>query len=138
MKLGRTTKRIPVMVPIASIGDIAFLLIIFFIVTSNFMKERVPIQPARSADIAKHKDIMVSVIMDADGDVWLQGQPCPVEALEDGVLVALQSKADKQVKLKIDRRVEEKEFRPALLALSKTGAQIVLVGEAIKTPSGRN
>ena len=40
------------MIPIASMGDIAFLLIIFFMLTSNFIQEaHIRLTPASAADV---------------------------------------------------------------------------------------
>lgn len=129
MKIKRLVRRMP-FVPTASFGDIAFLLIIFFMVASVFMKESsIKIKPAASPDIDKVKSVPLSVIIDSDGKIWLQGDEYSKDALEPELSAALRDKPDKQVYLKVDRERKQKEFGPVLMALSNAGAEIVLVGE---------
>ena len=129
MNLSRKKSRLGIMVPVASMGDIAFLLIIFFLLTSNFIKEgHVNIEPAASPDIEKLKESGISVSMDGDGEVWLQGTQCPVEALQGGVQVLIEDLEDKTVMLKIDKGLSQKQFGRVFLALSNAGAEIALVG----------
>ena len=116
-------------IPIVNIGDIAFLLIIFFILTSTFMRESyIKVTPPTSPDIDKLGLTPVSVTVDQSGTVWLQGVACQVEALESGVSVLLEGKPDKAVLLKIDKGLPQKTYGPVLLALSKAGAEVALIG----------
>jgi biopolymer transport protein ExbD len=125
----RRGRRIPPLVPVASMGDVAFLLIIFFMVTTNFIKEaHVKIDQASSPDIARVEESLVSVSLDKDGNLWLQGQPCPVQVLQEGVEALLIDRQDKTVMLKIDKDVRHERLGPVFMALSKAGAEIALIG----------
>ena len=129
MKVARPRRRMP-FVPTASFGDIAFLLIIFFMVASVFMKEaNIKVKQATSPDIDKVKNPPVSVIVDTEGKIWLQGQEYALDALEPEMSALLRDKTDKQVMLKVDRLQKQKEFGQVLKALSNAGAEITLVGE---------
>jgi biopolymer transport protein ExbD len=129
MKIARPRRRM-VFVPTASFGDIAFLLIIFFMVASVFMKEaNIKVKPAESPDIDKVKNPPVSIIIDTDGKIWLQGQEYAKDALEPEVSALLLDRTDKQVMLKVDRKQQQKEFGQVLKALSNAGAEIILVGD---------
>ena len=121
------------MIPIASMGDIAFLLIIFFMLTSNFIQEaHIRLTPASAADVSALKTSPVTVSMDLDGEVWLQGQVCPVEALEFEVSALLEGKDNRLVVVKVDKDLPESRYGPVLMALSKAGADIGLIGRKIK------
>ena len=125
----RRGRRIPAKVPIASMGDIAFLLIIFFMLTSNFIKEaHVKVDQAEAPGIVEMEESPVSVSLDQDGKLWVQGQPCPIEVLEDGVAALLADREDKVVMLKIDRTAANRDYGPIFLALSRAGAEIALIG----------
>ena len=130
MKMPRRP-RAKVRVPLTSIGDIAFLLIIFFLVTSNFVKEAQikNIEEARSIDIDDMEAARVSVVVDGDGELWLQGKPCHVEMLESAVSAMLDGREDKLVMLRIDRRLTQDVYGDVFMALSDVGAEIALVGE---------
>ncbi len=129
MKIKRPVRRMP-FVPTASFGDIAFLLIIFFMVASVFMRESsIKIKPAISADIDKVNAVPISIILDSEGQIWLQGEKYALDALEPEVSVMLHNKTDKQVFLKVDKDQKQKDFGAVLMKLSNAGAEIVLVGE---------
>jgi len=121
------------LIPIASMGDIAFLLIIFFMLTSNFIKEaHVQLTPPLSEDIDTLKETPVSVAVDRDGLIYLQGEPCHPDLLENGTEALLADRKEKVVMVKIDKDLPEEIFRPVLMALSKAGAEIALVGTKVR------
>ncbi len=130
MKLERKKNRIPILIPMASMGDIAFLLIIFFLLTSNFIKEgHVKIEQAEAPNIEALEESSVSVSVDENGEVWLQGSQCPMDILSRGVESLLANQDDKVVMLKIDRNVPQEKFGEVFLELSKAGAELALVGQ---------
>ncbi len=126
----RRRKRKPPVIPIASMGDIAFLLIIFFMLTSNFMKNRsIELEEPTSADIQEVKKTQVSVTVDRDCVLRLQGEVCDLEMLEGGVNALTKDADDKRVQLKIDKNLTKEEYIGVFLALSRANAKIVLVGQ---------
>ena len=106
-------------VSVASMGDIAFLLIIFFILASNFAQEaHIDFDPAKSPDIEKMED----------GQIWLQGEECPVDLLAGGVEALLDAQDNKVVMLTVHRELAHDVYGDAFLKLSEAGAEIALVG----------
>ena len=83
----RRRRKANIIVPLASMGDIAFLLIIFFILTTNFVKEQ-----DKQIEIASSNDI--ETINLCTGEIYAcQGTPittlpteCPVVATECPVI----------------------------------------------------
>ncbi|MDA9934935.1 biopolymer transporter ExbD, partial [Rubripirellula sp.] len=75
MKASRKKKRRKVQVPIASMGDIAFLLIIFFMLLSEFSKDKdLPIELPRSDQVKKTEIVVVArVAVAADGVIYFDG-----------------------------------------------------------------
>ncbi|MDP8219597.1 MAG: biopolymer transporter ExbD [Candidatus Theseobacter exili] len=132
MKIARKKKNNFIMVPVASMGDIAFLLIIFFMLTSNFMKEsKLKLEEPQAPDIQELKDSQLSVSVDEDGNIYLQGAEINVDNLKSEVEAYLSNKDDKTVMLKIDKKLKQEQFGDIFIELSKSGAEIALVG--IKT-----
>ncbi len=116
-------------IPIVNIGDIAFLLIIFFILTSTFMRESyIKLKPPASPDVQRVKDSPVSVSVDNKGQIWLQGTECQLTSLESGLNALLQDKTDKIVMLKIDKGLVQSQFGPVMVAISNVGGDVMLVG----------
>ncbi len=117
------------MIPVASMGDIAFLLIIFFMLTSNFMKESdIKLEEAQAPDIEEMKDSQLSVSVDEEGKVYLQGAEISVNNLRGEVEAFIADKEDKTVMLKIDKNLKEEQFGDIFLELSNSGAEIALIG----------
>ena len=118
-------------VPTTSMGDIAFLLIIFFMLTSKFMQEsHVKFEHAKSPDIQAIEDCPVSVILDENGGIWLQGQPCgSAEMMRLGVEALRGDKKDQKVILKVHKSLTAKQYTPVILELSKAGVKIAFSGE---------
>lgn len=126
-------------VPVASMGDIAFLLIIFFMVCSNFAKEAsVKLSPPKSEDIEQIKESGVSVSIDKDGLIYIQGQLVPdAEAVEWGVAALMQNKVTHEgrtVMFKCDAEIGRDVFEPVLDAIARSGALIAAVGEIGPAP----
>ncbi len=129
----RRRKRLKAIVPTASFADIAFLLNIFFMVTSNFIKEgHIELKQPGSPEIEALKESQISVALDKDGELWLQGKRCPVTVLEEGVKVLIAELGEKTVMLKVDKDVRQEKYGPVFLALSRAGAELALVGQKEK------
>jgi len=123
-----------VAVPLASMGDIAFLLIIFFMVCSNFIKEaRVELEPPSHPDVEQLKESMVSVSIDFAGITYLNGQEVGgAEAIEWGVNALIQGASTPEgrtVMFKCDRNVDRGVYEPVLDAIAKAGGLIAAIGE---------
>ncbi len=132
-------RRPEITVPTASMGDIAFLLTIFFMVCSNFAKEAgikwtEPIAP----QLRVIKESKVSVSIDAEGLIYLQGQPVPdADSVEAGVAALLQRRGDKDERLvmfKCDQAVDKAVFEPVIAAIARAGGVMMAVGENQETP----
>lgn len=129
MKLKRRKRRSP-FIPVASFGDIAFLLIIFFMLASVFMKEsHIELTYARSRDIEKADAGVLSVVLDKNGELWLQGERCPKDALEPAVAALIEDNKTKKVTVKIDKNQIQQDFEGIFGSLSEAGAEIILLGE---------
>ena len=134
MKL-RKSRRVAPAVPLASMGDIAFLLTIFFILTSNFAKDDTRnIKPPNARELAQLENQNVSVSIDADGGVFFNGRPvaspATIEAGVAGFLAGKKDPKDRMVVFRCDQGVDKKVFEPVLAAISKGGGVIAAVGQA--------
>lgn len=134
MRSRRRRKRIPFLVPTTSMGDIAFLLIIFFILCST-KKAGITINPPTSTGLENLPKPTIYVAIDADYRLWLDGGEVgsPGE-IESGVATILQNvdpnaPIDKRsVVFECDRKVPKEIFEPVLESLAKAGAIIAAVG----------
>lgn len=123
-------KRQQPLIPLASMGDIAFLLIIFFMLTATFMKDtNLELDPASSEDIDQVKMAPLSVTMDKHNVIRLQGLESTASEIEGAVSVMLQDSKDKTVQVRMHKKLKKNQYMPLLEALSNAGAKVVLVGE---------
>jgi len=135
MKASRKKKRRKVQVPIASMGDIAFLLIIFFMLLSEFSKDKdLPIELPRSDQVKKAEVVVVArVAVAADGVIYFDGdQVDSAKDIEWGVRALLsKTVADEQrhVQFKCDASLSKEQFEPVLKAIAEGGGIIEAVGE---------
>ncbi|MHC4885216.1 MAG: ExbD/TolR family protein [Planctomycetota bacterium] len=129
MKVDRRRTSTPA-VNLSSMGDIAFLLIIFFVLTTNFLKEaKAEYELSTAAEIQQLKESSVSVVVDEDGVVWCQGHVIDAQGLEGAVSSYLETAPDKTVMVKIDKNLTKEQYGEVILALSRAQAEIALVGE---------
>lgn len=133
--MARKRKRRVVPIPTASMGDIAFLLIIFFLVCSEVSKEPdVDLQSPRSSHVQKVEATVVArVAVDVTGRIFLDGQPVSsAKDVEWGVramLVNTMADDQRHVQFKCDKSLAKEVFEPVLQAIAEAGGIIEAVGD---------
>jgi len=114
-------------------GDIAFLLIIFFMVCSNFIKDTMTFKLPAHPDVEKLEQAQISVVIDEDGLIYLQGQKMEdVLAVQYGVSALIKEDRGprgRTVLFKCDRNVDKEVFQPVMAAISEGGGIIAALGE---------
>jgi biopolymer transport protein ExbD len=135
MKRSRKKRR-PVTLPIASMGDIAFLLIIFFLVCSEAVKDnsKVPVALPFSEHVEKTKATVVArVTIDETGGIHFDGSRVDsAKDVEWGVRALLTntvSDDQRHVQFKCDKSQPKEVFQPVLQAIAEAGGIIEAVGE---------
>jgi len=133
MKRRRRRKRNMIMIPVASMGDIAFLLIIFFMVASQFARQRHNITPPRSLDTYELNETPITVTIDAGGNCFLQGEKLhSMGSLKSQVEFLLRDKTTetkRTVLFRCDKAVANEMFEAAIDAIVEAGGLLGLVGE---------
>lgn len=124
-----------VSVPVASMGDIAFLLIVFFLVCSEVAKDKsMDVTLPQSAYVEKAKaSVAARIAIDKNGEIYFDG--ARVESAKDvewGVRALLANTvADDQrhVQFTCDAALPRDMFEPVLQAIAEAGGIIEAVGE---------
>ena len=124
------------MVPSASMADIAFLLIIFFILTTQFMQDaNIKLELPEAPDIEKVDKTPVTLSIDEDGVIWVMGEECDTNAVEALIGVKLRDRKDKIVHFKCDAALTRDAFEPIIIAIADAGGLLVPLGDkAIEPP----
>ena len=134
-RLPQRKKRRGVPVPIASMGDIAFLLIIFFLVCSEVSKDNSNLQVTLpfSEHVEKiEASVVARVAVDKDGEIYFDGARVDnAKDVEWGVRALLTntvSDDQRHVQFKCDANVPKEAFEPVLKAIAEAGGIIEAVG----------
>ncbi len=130
----RRFKRV-VDVPTTSMGDIAFLLIIFFVLCSNYgQKVAVQLRPPKAPDVAMVQEQNLSVAISQDGRIFVHNRELPdAEAVEWAIAALLKDrKAPEQrvVMFRCDSAIAKEVFEPVIEAIAKGGGLIGALGAA--------
>lgn len=127
-------KRRKVSVPVASMGDIAFLLIIFFLVCSDITKEKeVPLTLPESQHVKKNEEsVAARVSIDKEGIIYLDGLKVDnAKDIEYGVKALLAntvSEDQRFVQFKCDAKQPKDVFEPVLQAIADAGGRHKVIG----------
>lgn len=129
--------RPPIQAPLASMGDLAFLLIIFFMLCSNFMKTAgAKVKPPDAPGLETLQETPITVTIDEESKVYLQGYPVTdANTLEAGVAALLEGRegdSQRTVIFRCDREVDRSVFEPVIEAIAKAGAVLAPVGDLDK------
>jgi biopolymer transport protein ExbD len=135
-RIQRKKKRRVVPVPITSMGDIAFLLIIFFLVCSEAVKDNsnIEVTVPTSEHVKKiEAEVAARVAVDVDGLIYLDGIRVESEKdIEWGVRALLAnttSDEQRQVQFKCDAALTKEKFEPVIKAIVLGGGILQMIGE---------
>ncbi len=129
-------KRKPIPVPIASMGDIAFLLIIFFMVASEVTKDNpnITLTPPLSEFVKTNEATLAArVAIDEKGELYFDGtrvdDPKEIEWRIRDILTTAETDDQRRVLFTCDAALPKETFEPVLKAIAEAGGIIEAVGE---------
>ncbi len=139
MKRSQRKKRKPIPVPIASMGDIAFLLIIFFLVCSEAIKDKsnLPVELPQSEHVATPKvTVAAYVTIDENGEIHFDGARVDsAKDIEWGVRALLTntvSDDQRHVQFKCDKNQPKEIYQPVIQAIVEGGGILEAVGDPVQ------
>ena len=98
--------RYGVQVPMTSLIDIVFLLLIYFLLTTNFMvDEGISVKLPQAQASAPQTEEVITVFVDAQGRTFMGNQPVALNLLFDRLREQLASRASDLVVVRADRSV---------------------------------
>lgn len=89
----------------ASMSDLVFLLLIFFMLTSTLVAPNAIKLLLPSSESRTMASQTVTVYINAENNIFLEETPVDLDALQSGLVVALQGQADGSVVLRADQSV---------------------------------
>ena len=130
MKIARKTYKVEV--PSVAMGDIAFNLLIFFVILARAQDDsHLNWTPAETPRVEAAGGSRVSVLIDSQNKLYLNGQPIGVSQLGSRVkdLLGDSPAGDRVVLLKVHREAQAMLFEPVIEALSESGGELVHILE---------
>lgn len=128
MKIPR--KKFAADVPSTAMGDIAFLLLIFFVILARAVDDsHLQWIPAEAEEVEPTGAALASVVIDADLKLYLNGKSIAADALPgalESVLEGVEA-GKRSVLLKVDKEATADAFQPAIEAISMAGGDIIHV-----------
>lgn len=130
MKLQR--QKFEASIPSVAMGDIAFLLLIFFVILARAQDDsHLRWEPAVADDLEQVSNPVASVGIDADGKYFLNGSELSVDTLGESLAAVLGGlpAGKRLVMFKVDRSTPAEVFEPAIEAVSEAGGELVHILE---------
>ncbi len=131
MRVRPRARLMAVGIPTATMADIAFLLIIFFMVTTAYSLDRSPMQLPRTVEQTPVARDAAVIAVQADGSVRFSAGDAPTaavpsaEALDAAIRAAVASDSGRQFVIKADRNVRYRVVDGILERLRRAGARNV-------------
>jgi biopolymer transport protein ExbD len=102
----RKRKRFQVQAPLTSLIDIVFLLLIYFLLTTNFMvDEGIKIKLPQAKAAAPQTEEVITVYVDQEGRAFLGTDEVPLAKLFDRIKEKIGSRENELVVIRADRAV---------------------------------
>ncbi|MCE9603633.1 MAG: biopolymer transporter ExbD [Planctomycetia bacterium] len=126
MKVSRRSFKVEV--PSVAMGDIAFNLLVFFVILAKAQDDaHLQWNPAKTTTVEAAKKARVGIVVDVDSKLYLNGHAVDQMSLADAVEKALGTagSGERTVLLKIDKQAQALTFEKVLEAVSKAGGEII-------------
>lgn len=119
---------------IAPLIDIVFLLLIFFMLTANFITRpgiRVTLPEAKSS--GPRKEQRITIFISESGEIYLNDAEVNIDGLEDALRDRLETVKEKAVILKADEKINLGLAVKTMDIAKEAGSEDVIIATAPKT-----
>ena len=125
-------KRTKVGLDMEPLIDVVFMLLLFFMLTSSFVRPSISLKmpTATNQDKPEREDIIVSV--DIDGSIYVNREKISIEALESVIKKEIGDAEDTRVIFQGDESIMYKKFVEVLDSIKRAGAQDINIAHERK------
>ena len=123
-------RKLEVIPPYVSMADIAFNLVLFFLIMAKTQDDsHIQWEPVRDTGTKQFGNSKVSISVDKDNKVYLNGRQVGIREISDIVTKELGDRptAERVVLLKIHKDTLAATFEPIMEAVSNAGGEVVHV-----------
>jgi len=129
--------RVRAQLDVTPLVDVVFLLLIFFLLTSTYLKpEAIDVDLPNSSTAKTTADEMLRVVLREDGAVEVAGVTVAVEKVDDVVSAALRADAERAVSLEADRSARVQDMIAVIDAIRAGGAKELAIRALGKDGAG--
>ena len=135
MILGKKRKDKEVEIPSASLADIVFLLLIFFLVTTSIDTEKgldLVLPPPGTTEIKIPKKNLANMLVNAQGQVLLDGKEINIRDIARIIKERIAENDKLVISLKTDEETDYQTYVKVLDQLKKAGAKKISLAEPEK------
>lgn len=129
----KTTQQPELVIPVASMADIAFLLIVFFMLTSTMIKESgIELTLPQAKKVEEKKVREKSIVVSAKGQLYFNGVPMGADSIERELSIALegaQTPEARTVTIKGDKATPYQDIITAIDIVNRLDGTMVLILE---------
>jgi biopolymer transport protein ExbD len=136
MKIARRKMRVEV--PSLAMGDIAFNLLIFFVILARAQDDsHLKWEAASTPKVEPAEHTRVSIVIDIENKLYLNGQPIGIAQLAQSIedLLGAAPSGERTVLVKVHKEILAQRFEPVIEAISEAGGDLVHVLEE-ERPNG--
>lgn len=115
-------------VPSVAMGDIAFNLLIFFVILAKAQDDtHLEWEPAKATKLEEYRNAKVSVVIDKENKLYFNGQQLGQAQLAGKIeeLLGDAPAGDRLVLLKVHREATAMYYEPVIEAISEAGGDLV-------------
>lgn len=131
MKVFKPTKKHTAEINITSLIDIIFILLIFFMVSSSFLKPTIDIKLPVAATEDKNKRKMVNVYISEDLQVFLEKDAITIENMQEALSDEVSLNSEMAVMLFCDKNVTFENVVKIMDALKLSGVKNVAISHTV-------
>lgn len=129
MRLGRRSHRQEeAQVDLTPMLDIVFIMLIFFIVTSTFVRESgIEVDKPQATNIVSQKDVGIFIAVTADNDVYIDKKMVDIERVQAALEAMLLDKPESSLVIQADERAFSGTIIQVMDAAKGTGIEKIAI-----------
>lgn len=138
MKLQR--KKLTASIPAFAMGDIGFLLLIFFVILARAQDDsHIQWQPAELPHVEMAAAPLATVAIDSGFKVYLDGKETTADELAGALTTVLGDapSGQRNVFLKVHKEAKASHFEPVIAAISEAGGDLIHILEPEENSTNR-
>ena len=119
----RKSKKVEAAIPTGSMADIAFLLIVFFMVSTTFSQDKTTVNLPATLDRQEIPKNALHISITEDGVLRVGGQEATMEDITPAAMLELQKNKEQWFLIKVDKEVRYGLVEEVLERLRSTNAR---------------